>query len=412
MTTLRLLARPFEGFEAALEAQAESFAAAVNKSVTIERDHRPLPEIHEEFVVGDGFSAGEYDLFLCPSDWLPRLAADGDLVDLEEDFVERPPEDWPGGWAESMRTLVTFEDRPYALPYHDGPEIFHYREDLFESVAEQRAFRDEYGRPLTPPKTWPEFLEVAQFFTRPEEELWGTVVAAKPDGHNIVYDFLIHLWSRGGQLLDDDGRVAFDDHHGLEALEYYHRLIHEEQVVPPSAVEMESVESGEFYANGGAAMMWNWAGFGAMAEHESSAVFGRTNYGLIPRADSPNGIHTSLTVLYGLAIPSTSDHRDLAYEFIQHTAKPEMDLITTMEGASGTRLSTWRDREVLQSNSFYSMVEEINTASVNTLPQIPQYAELNDILNRMMDEAVVRRSTPIEEALDQAGRDARELVNE
>jgi len=51
---------------------------------------------------------------------------------------------------------------------------------------------------------------------------------------------------------------------------------------------MESLEAGQFYADGhAAAMMWNWAGFGSMAEDPDSAVFGDVNYGLIPEPTLP-----------------------------------------------------------------------------------------------------------------------------
>lgn len=410
MTSLRFVGRPFDGFENALERQAASFNEAHDRTMELERDHRPLPEIHDE-LVETGVIADEYDLFLCLSDWLPALADEGLLLPLNEYIADDPPMDWPNGWAESMRELVSYEGTTYGIPYHDGPEIFHYRRDLFESVAEQQAFREEYGHPLHVPKTWSEFLDVAEFFTRPEEGLWGTVVAALPDGHNNVYDFLIQLWSRGGEILNKQGRPAFDNEAGREALQFYHDLLYTHEVVPPEATEMESVEAGQFYADGKAAMMWNWAGFGALAENPDSAVFGDVNYGLIPRANTPAGRHTGLTVLYGLTIPANCDHPDLAYEFIKHAAQPESDQITTEAGASGTRFSTWRDPTVLQHNSFYSVAEEVNTSGYNTLPQIPEYVELNEILNEMVEAAVVDRSKSIEEALSDAANEARELLD-
>ncbi|MFH5801426.1 ABC transporter substrate-binding protein [Haladaptatus sp. CMAA 1911] len=410
MTTLRFVGRPFEGFERALQRQMDSFVEETGYDVEFERDHRPLPEIHDELLEGRGLADGRYDLVLCLSDWLPAAVEDGLLEPLDERLDEQPPSGWPDGWAESMRTLASWEGRTYGIPYHDGPEIFHYREDLFESVEEQRRFREAYGRPLHVPKTWDEFLDVATFFTRPEEDLWGTVVAAKPDGHNDVYDFLIHLWSRGGEVLDGT-EPAFDGPEGVAALQYYHDLLHEHEVAPPESVAMESVESGQFYADGNAAMMWNWSGFGAMAEVPDSSVFGRTKYGIIPRADTPNGRHTSLTVMYGLSIPASSEHKELAYEFIRHAASPAMDTVTTLEGASGTRLSTWRDPDILRANTFYSMVEEINTGDVGLLPRIPEYVKLNEILNDMVAASVVDRTKSVEEAINDAAAETRDLLN-
>ena len=408
--SLTVLARPFEGFERALDRQIDSFTA--DRDVEIEREHRPLPEIHEELIEEGGLADGEYDVFLCLSDWIPSVADRGLVVPLDDRLAESPPEDYPEGWAESMRTLMSYGDRTYGVPYHDGPELFHYREDLFESVEEQRRFREEYGRPLHVPRTWEEFLEVADFFTRPDEGLWGTVVAALPDGHNDVYDFLIQLWSRGGRVFDEEMTPVFDDEIGVEALRFYRDLIHEHEVVPPEAVEMESVEAGEFYAEGKAAMMWNWAGFGALAEQEDSPIFGRANYGLIPRGDTPRGEHTSLTVNYGLTVPAGSTEPDLSYEFVRHAASAEMDKVTTLAGGSGTRLSTWTDPEVVRDQSFYSMIHEINTGNVNTMPRIPEFTEFNEVLNEAIERAVVERSATPEEALTRASEEVSRLLSD
>lgn len=408
--TLWLLARPFEGFETALEKQIEAYVDATTEDVDIKRVHKPLPEIHEELIQEGGFEAGEYDIFLCLSDWLPSMADKGYLAPLTDRVGAEPPENWPAGWADSMRGLMRYNDELYGLPYHDGPECFHYRTDLFESVEEQRAFREEYGRSLHVPKTWKEFLDVAEFFTRPDKNLWGTTVAALPDGHNNVYDFLIQLWTRGGELFDDEMNPKFHDETGVEALQFYHDLIHEHEVVPPESVEMESVDAGQYWADGNAAMMWNWAGFGALAEDPDSEIFGDVAYGLIPRGTAEGGEHTSLTVVYGNTVLASSDHKDLAYDFIRHTASPGMDKMTTMSGGAGCRLSTWNDTEVLQNQSFYSITSEINTRSVNTLPKFPEYTRFNDILNEAVEKVIVEKSATPAEALDEAAARTEELL--
>ena len=56
------------------------------------------------------------------------------------------------------------------------------------------------------------------------------------------------------------------------------------------------------------------------------------------------------------------------------------------------------------------MLETINTGPVNTLPRIPEYLELNEILNEMVAAAVVERSTSVEEAIATAADRASELL--
>ena len=116
----------------------DAFVEETGYDIEFERVHRPLPDIHDSLVRGDGLDS--YDLFLCLSDWLPAVADAGMLVPLDEYVDVNPPPDWSTGWADSMRDLVEWNGSIYAIPYHDGPEVFHYREDLFENVANQRRF--------------------------------------------------------------------------------------------------------------------------------------------------------------------------------------------------------------------------------------------------------------------------------
>ena len=57
------------------------------------------------------------------------------------------------------------------------------------------------------PQTWDQFHRIARFLTHPQGVLYGTAFAAFPDGHNTVYDFCLQLWTRGGELFEDSGRI-------------------------------------------------------------------------------------------------------------------------------------------------------------------------------------------------------------
>jgi len=411
MPTLRFVGRPFDGFEQALERQVASFEVHHDVSLDLERDHRPLPEIHAGAVETGAIADGTYDLFLCLSDWLPGLADEGLLTPIDDYLADDPPDDWPEGGPRACGRSSPTRTRPTRSPYHDGPEVFHYRRDLFESVDEQRAFREVYGRPLHVPKTWDEFRDVAEFFTRPEEGLWGTVVAALPDGHNDVYDFLIQLWSRGGEVLDAEGNPAFDGEAGREALQFYHDLIHEHEVVPPEATAMESLEAEAVLRGRPRRDDVELGGFGSMAEDPDSAVFGDVNYGLIPEPTLPGvGTRRSPSSTASRSQPGAS-MRISPTRFLRHAANADNDKVTTTAGASGTRFSTWRDPTCSGRTPSTPSQREVNTSSVNTLPQIPAYVELNEILDEMVAAAVVDRSKSVDEALADAAAAADVVLN-
>lgn len=261
---LTLASREQETFEQALRFQAENFRAA--SGVSVDFQFRPIHDHYTYGITKAGLKSGEFDLFLCCTDWLPEAIAAGLVEPLDLWLSTDPIPDWPEGWHPAMRALIGNAGKVFGIPWHDGPEVFHTRRDLFESPEEKAAFLQNHGRELRIPQTWEEFVEVGKFFTRPEQGLWGCCQGAYTDGHNNVYDFLIQLWSRGGTLLDSKLNPRFHEAAGVEALEFYSDLFHTHRIAPPECLEMGSVECGDFYAAGNAAMSWNWCGFAAVCE--------------------------------------------------------------------------------------------------------------------------------------------------
>lgn len=407
--TLSLVSREFVGFEKSFHLQAEHFST-IHPDIQVNRTFMEIHSLYDRMVTEQKVFSAEHDLFLCVTDWLPELIQMNGLVPLNDYLEKDPPEDWPHGWGNSMKLLQTAPDGEiYGIAYHDGPEMFLYREDLFNDPQEQAAFLVKHGYPLQVPTTWSQFLDVARFFTRPEQDLYGCVLAGYPDGHNNVYDFLIHLWSRGGELVDADWNPAFNSAIGKEALQYLVNLYMTENVLPPHAREMDSVATGHYFAKGHAAMMWNWCGFAALAEiPELSNIVGKTKTTVIPKGDNPEARHMSLNIYWVLTIPVGSENKDAAYQFIKETASKSMDKVTSECGGNGTRLSTWRDPEIIESFPYYAMIEEVHK-NVNSPLPIPEYPAINEVLSAMVDDVINGRAQ-IEPAMAKAEQEVRDIL--
>jgi len=398
---LTLIYRQFEGFENALTQQVAAYRQ-VRPDAEVSLTSLDVQPLYERMVAGGGAKRGDADLFMAVTDWLPELIRDGHIDCLDEYLANDPPPDWPNGWSDSVLALQRdAHGRVYGLPYHDGPEVFLYRTDLFGDPKDQERFRRAHGRELAPPRTWSEFLDLARFFSRPDDGLAGCVVAAKPDGHNNVYDFMIHLWGRGGRVFDERMRPAFAGPEGQAALRFCLDLIHTHRVTQPNPWEDDSVSSGAYYAGGRAAMMWNWAGFQTVADlPEFSAIPGRTRAAMLPGGDGPSGRRVSLLVYWVMTIPSGSRDKYAAWSFLKHLATPAMDRITALAGGSGVRVSTWNDPEIRRRFQYYEVIEDVHR-QVEFLPRLPEYPAINEVLNRMM-AGVTIDGTPIESALHDA----------
>ena len=64
-----------------------------------------------------------------------------------------------------------------------------YRIDLFENPDNQKAFKAKYGYDLAPPKTWKQYLDIAEFFQQPDKGLWGTAEAFRRGGQQFWFSF-------------------------------------------------------------------------------------------------------------------------------------------------------------------------------------------------------------------------------
>jgi multiple sugar transport system substrate-binding protein len=381
----RIAVREYKPFESSLAKQWDSFEQIHQTSLQLEAIPLDLHSLYESLFVNRGLRLGHWDAALVSTDWLAEAAESGVLMDLAPHLDTAPPEGYPQAWSDSLLRLQRFDGRILGLPYHDGPECLIYRRDLFEDPAERDGFAQQYGGPLDIPQTWEQFRRVAQFFTRPEKSLYGTAFAAFPDGHNTVYDFCLQLWTRGGEVFDDSGRLRLDTPQAREALDYYRVMLKDSGAVHPGSRTFDSVKSGFAFAAGEVAMMVNWFGFASMSETiAESKVKGLVAVAPIPSSKGPRA---SLNAYWVLAIPAGSRHCEIAWRFLRHCASPEMDKLLTLEGGIGCRKSTWSDVEVNARIHFYHCLEELHEEA-RELPRRRDWSKLAARIDEMIQNAI------------------------
>ncbi|MFL5758591.1 MAG: extracellular solute-binding protein [Thermomicrobiales bacterium] len=402
---LRIAIRAFEPFERSIRKQYADFQAVTGCPLRLEPEQLELNPLVDTLFTQQGLKDGTWDIAFIVTDWIADAVECGTLVDLAPFMQKDPIPDYPDGWSPALTRYQQFGDAIYGIPYHDGPECFTYRRDLFEDPAEQAAFAAEHDYPLAVPRTWREFEEIARFFTRPDQNLYGTIFAAYPDGHNTVYDFCLQLWSRGGELTDANGVPTLDTPAAVAGLDFYRRIVNDRSVTPPHLEEIDSVKSGELFASGSVAMMVNWFGFAAVCEQPSCPMKGKVAVASLPAGEAASS--ASLNVYWLLCVGSGSRHKEEAFAFISHASSPEMDTITTLEGGIGCRLSTWRDPEVNAAIPFYHRLAELHEQT-RELPRSRGLPRLVHIIDAAVQSAI-SGDEPTEEILRRAQSEAAEI---
>ncbi|MGH9653428.1 MAG: extracellular solute-binding protein [Bryobacteraceae bacterium] len=405
--TFRIAIRKFDPFESAIRKQWQAFEDAEKTGLTLEAEAFDLHPLQETLFVQQGLAEGHWDVAFLSTDWIAAVHEFQCVADLAPLLQNDPPEGYPRDWSQSLLRLQNVDGSVLGVPYHDGPECLIYRKDLFDDPAEQQAYRKRYGVPLTVPHTWSEFEQVARFFQRPDRRLYGTAFAAFPDGHNTVYDFLLQLWTRGGELFDHAGRIHFETPEALEALRFYRSMLEDNSATHPDCREMDSVQSGLAFAAGEIAVMVNWFGFAVMCETlAGSRVKGNVGVTLVPRGGNASSV--SLNAYWILSIAARSPHRDIAYRFLRHCLSAPMDKLLTLEGATGCRKSTWKDAEVNASIPFYYLLESLH-ASARELPRLNYWPEIAALIDELLT-ALIQTTTPVAQLVREADRKASGII--
>lgn len=374
---VRLLGRAFGGFERAVDAHAAAWTGG-----TVEARWLGLPEL-QAAALDDPL---DVDVLVVPADWLPALAASGRVVPLRERLASDPPEGWPDAWAASFLDGVGWGEEVYGLPFHDGPQLLFSRPSLVPQ----------------PPRTWGDLLATAERLHG--EEVAGTVLAGAPDGHNNVYDLVLHLWRHGGDLVRDD-RVVLDSPEAREALAFLRRLA--AGPVAGHCHDLDSNGSGLEIAAGRVATAVSWAGYAALVA--AGPVADDVVCGLAPTHDDGTPT-TTVNAFWVAAVTSTCAEPDLAWSYLRHAASAAMDLETTRAGASGARRSTWQHPEVLAAQPEHALFDDAHAHS-RPLPRLASLPRVVDVLNELVD-AVVWRGEPVDPALATAQAEVEALVGQ
>ncbi len=286
--TLRVLTRDGVQIGGPAIRHGAGFAAATGIPVTVTQ--RPFNALYAEIMVG--FVTGETpaDVLLVPSAWLPDFAPY--LSPVPDAFVSRP---LVQGIAPVYRdALMRWQGKWMALTLDGDLHMGVYRRDLFEDPETRAAFRESYGRDLTPPRTWDAYLDIARFFKGRKAPdgtpLAGTLEAYAEGGQRLWYIFS-HAAAYAGHP-DYPGHLFFDPETMKPAIDgpAWHRALADylaaEKAGPAEALQLGSHDVRARFAAGEAAMAIDWSDIGVLAaDPRRSAVAGKVGFFMLPGSD-------------------------------------------------------------------------------------------------------------------------------
>ena len=220
-----------------------------------------------------------YDIISVDTEWAREWSNSGYTVPLQDLATEFEPDgieafvDFLSPYYDALKEMLTYRGKLHALPYENYTMGLHYRHDLFSHPDEKADFLAQYGYALRPPRTLPELLDIAKFFTRPpgemlagrvlQERFYGVSLMAG-ETSNIKDELSALIWGLGGRWLRpvrhmhgnvQGYRVEVDDRIASSAFSAYLQLM---AYAPLSAIDADWRIAAETFSNGRAAM-WPFA---------------------------------------------------------------------------------------------------------------------------------------------------------
>lgn len=419
--TLRVLYTTAEANATALQAQVPAFEEKFGIELAI--DTQPYDALQQKVFSEFASSSSYYDIVAVDTPWAPALVGNleplsGYLTntDINEepesaisDFIPKvfydtavfdasdPLKQFPNQADPASAEAITGENFDvYGLPIQSNVSVMAYRKDLFEDPEQKASFQEENGRELTVPKTWEEYAEVAEFFTQPDNDLYGTTVMAGV-GEWATTDFKTLLASFGGDghMVSDDLNMAFNSPEGVEALTYYEDLI-ASGAVPPGSTSASWEETATSFDNGLTAMTTN---FHAL-ELADNVEGGEIAYAPVPQAEAA-GPHFGSWML---SINKNSENKDWAYQAISWLTSSATQLAMTEDQLHPSRTSVYEDVESAGADpaeaAFYDTLGASLEVGVGR-PRVTNYTEISREIAVAVNRAAAGDAEP-EAALSEA----------
>ena len=214
--------------------------------------------------------------------------------------------------SKSHLRLSTFEGKLYALPYSAEASFLMYDKALF-----RRAGLD----PEKPPRSWAEVRSAAEKITALGDGIYGYYFPGNTSGNN-VFTFLPLIWAAGGDILSADGsRATLTDPAVAGALGHF-RAMWAAKVIPPSS-RNDGAEN--IIATPASGKVGMWAG-GAFTVTGLRRLNPGMEVGATFIPGETAGQWSSFAGGDAIAIPRGSKQPRLAWEFIEWTFRPEVQV--------------------------------------------------------------------------------------
>ena len=293
----------------------------------------------------------------------------------------------------------------YALPINQDCIGLMYRKDLFENPKEKEAFKKKYNKELKVPDTYQDLKDIAEFFTRPDQKLWGWAMYGGREYDYCTSSSNCFVWCFGGELWNpktNEFKGYIDSPASIDGIKFYVDMF---KYCPPGAETWGYDEVNTAFQQGQVAMAQQWFYFfGSMLDRKISKVSKSVGFAMLPGAWGRDGLYRREYSMggQGIGISKYSKNLDEAWKFIEWYEQHNQQMRYAMNCQTG-RASVMKEAKWLKLNPYNALFAKALLLT-NDYWHVPEYAVLLDIMQEEVNNAIVKKKTAEQAMADCANR--------
>lgn len=289
----------------------------------------------------------------------------------------------------------TYNESKYVFPTSYIATALYMRKDLLQEKG------------LEPPKTWDEFIEVGKSIN--SDSTSGYLFGGSPAQANQLDWLESMIVNRGGVVINENGKAAFDSQAGIESFNFLKNTIHDSEITPINVTSISYDEVTDGFAAKKTGMIIE----GSHRYSTIADVLGEENIelGYIPGIDETQPSPTVISS-WNLGIPKSSKHPDEAWEFIKYFISVESSLtyaklsgeVPTLQSVMENDYFDSPEQEVIRFFADYINENSVVAVAPSTSKQ------LYDIVAETLQAIVLDKDSNTEEILKNATEQYNKIV--
>jgi multiple sugar transport system substrate-binding protein len=407
-TSLTFLGPKFDEWEAFVKVANEM---GKDMGIEVKPDYQDWEDVFKKALLDFKSGVKTWDLVYAYNTWIPAIAETKAFTPLD-DFIAKPenkamvnPEDFI---KDTTQGLIA-NGKLWAFPVLSAPYMQAYRTDLLTNAGEKQAFKAKYKYDLpSPPQTYKQLLDIAEFFTRKKgtpvggapaaEDFYGICMAGKTGGF-LFHRYEMVLVAFGADLVYDQKTMkpTVDSKESIAAATYFVQLHKFQQ--PGSEGHTGGGTQRLFAAERCATTVDALDNILSVAEVPNmSKIVGRVTYAALP-TQIPSRPHASVVDANGPGVYALSQHKDEAFKLLAKVLSTDgtKALMKEYPALVPMRASVFNDPQVKQ--SYPKMVEAMNAQIASKpwtifTPALKEQVQAQSIVEAALSAALAGQTTP------------------